>query len=285
MARLTGPRPRLDPRVTVDRPGCIDVGLAAQIAAASYVEPVRLICHAPRVLLRARSDPGAIATSELLAGEAFDVFDTAGDWTFGHNPADRYAGWVPSGGLTLSHGAMPSRVVTARSAPVFSLPDIKSPVTTHLPFGARVAGVPDHRFLALDAGGFLHCAHLEPLPRDPVAIATRFLGAPYLWGGRTPCGVDCSGLVQAALAACGLQPPRDSDQQATLGREVAFPDRARGDLVCFPGHIGILADIDTLLHANAHWMAVVKEPLAAVIDRGTAITTIRRVSIGPAAQD
>jgi cell wall-associated NlpC family hydrolase len=174
-------------------------------------------------------------------------------------------------------------MVTARVAPVFAAADIKAPVVLELPFGARVAGAAGERFFAC-AAGFIHNRHLAAAPATPIEVARLFTGAPYLWGGRTPLGVDCSGLVQAALAACGIAAPRDSDQQlGGLGVAADFEARDAGDLVFFPGHVGILATRDRLLHANAHWMATVEEPLADVIARlhaaGVAepVTGVRRV--------
>ncbi len=266
-ASVSGPRPALDPRVDIARADLVEIGLADRVAAARYVEPFAMRCSLPRAAVRAAGDAAAVAVSELLWGEVFDVFEVTGDWAFGRSVADRYVGWAAFAALGET-GAKPPQMITARLAPVFSAPDIKAAVIAELPFGAQVAGVPGDRFMALSGGGFIHNRHLAPLPADPISIARLFTGAPYLWGGRTPLGVDCSGLIQASLTAIGIVTPRDSDQQlAALGGAVAFNDRAAGDLVFFPGHVGILATRDRLFHANAHWMAVVEEPLADVIAR------------------
>jgi hypothetical protein len=277
-SRLVAPRPRLDPRSHVATPECVDIALAGTVAAARYVAPVTLACRVPRAALRQAGDAGATAVSELLWGEAFELFDVAGDWGFGRSAHDRYTGWIAMAALGDAPDAA-SLPVTARLAPVFAAADIKAPVRAELPFGARVAGVPAGAFLALATGGFVHQRHLAPLPLlTPLAVARGFAGAPYLWGGRTPDGVDCSGLVQAALMACGIACPRDSDQQrAALGSEVAFADRRGGDIIFFPGHVGLLVDADTLLHANAHWMATVEEPLADVVARGVEVLAVRRL--------
>ena len=229
--------------------------------------------------MRGAGHDDAIAVSELLGGEAFDLFDCTDNWGFGRSVHDGYTGWIALAALGDPVDS-DFRPVTARIAPVFAGPDIKAPVLTELPFGVRVAGAVQGGFFALAEGGFVHWRHLEAFGGSPLVAARRFVGAPYLWGGRTPLGVDCSGLVQAALAACGVTAPRDSDQQLiALGAAVDFADRQGGDLVFFPGHVGMLVDTGTLFHANAHWMAVVEEPLADVIARGAVVTGVRRVSV------
>jgi cell wall-associated NlpC family hydrolase len=266
-ARLLGPRPRLDPRAHVFRGDFADVALAGELAAHHYVEPLPMRCTAARAPLRKAGDGTATAVSELLFGEDFDLFDVQSDWGFGRTAADRYTGWVAMAALG-EPGPEPSQRISARVAPVFASADIKARVLMELPFGARVAGEAGEKFLALQGGGFVHRRHVAPMPSTPIEVARLFAGAPYLWGGRTPLGVDCSGLVQAALTATGTSCPRDSDQQlAALGTAMAFEDRAAGDIVFFPGHVGILASRDRLFHANAHWMSTVEEPLDDVIAR------------------
>jgi len=282
VARLTGMRPRLDPRRWIARPDLVEIDLAGQVAAARYVAPLAMQAAGARTAMRKAGDAGSVAVSELLAGEGFDVFELANDWAFGRSVADAYVGWVRADALVPRRDAA-LVMVTARLTPVFATADIKAPVVMELPFGARVAGAAGAHFFACDVG-FIHNRHLAAAPATPIEVARLFTGAPYLWGGRTPLGVDCSGLVQAALAACGVAAPRDSDQQRDgLGVAVAFNDREAGDLVFFPGHVGILATRDRLFHANAHWMATVEEPLADVVVRlhaaGVAepVTGVRRI--------
>jgi cell wall-associated NlpC family hydrolase len=280
-AALTAPRPRLDRRSHIATTAIVDIALAGQVAAASYVAPVPMQCAAPQTPMRADASAEVTAVSELLCGEGFDLFDSVGGWGFGRSCHDRYTGWVALAALR-DGPVSATHIVTAPVAPLFSQPDIKSPVMTDLPFGARVGGSDQGKFLAVTSGGYLHQRHLAPPPETPLTVARLFVGAPYVWGGRTPRGVDCSGLVQAALIACGIACPRDSDQQRdALGRAVKFADRRGGDIIFFPGHVGILVDADTLLHANAHWMAVVEEPLAEVIarlaDTPHPVTGVRRI--------
>lgn len=266
--RLTGPRPQLDPRRYIARDGLVEIDLADRVAAARYVAPWRHQCRVAGVAMRAWPDAAAPAVSELLFGETFDLFDTADGWAFGRSCHDSYVGWVPLSALR-DGGAEADHRITVRGAPLFEAADIKSPVRMLLPFGSRLNGERRGDFIAMADGGHVHRRHVAPLAKpDPVTVARLFTGAPYLWGGRTPAGVDCSGLVQAALAACNVPCPRDSDQQrAAVGTEVAFNDRAAGDIVFFPGHVGLLACRDTLLHANAWWMTTLVEPLADVIAR------------------
>jgi cell wall-associated NlpC family hydrolase len=133
--------------------------------------------------------------------------------------------------------------------------------------------------------GFLPASHLAPLDHretDFVAVAERFLGTPYLWGGKTNYGLDCSGLVQLALTACGIRCPRDSDmQERALGALVDMKNLRRGDLVFWKGHVAIVRDPKTFLHANAFHMAVAVEPIAEAIARiagaGSEVTSVKRL--------
>jgi cell wall-associated NlpC family hydrolase len=135
--------------------------------------------------------------------------------------------------------------------------------------GARIHAVPSAKFLALATGGHVHKQHVtQHAAPTPLGMAKLFENAPYVWGGRTPAGVDCSGLVQSALAACRIPCPRDSDQQRdSLGHAIQLEDAHVGDIAFFPGHVGILTSPTMLFHANAHWMRTVEEPLADVLAR------------------
>ncbi len=277
---LTGPSPRLDLRTAAMRGDIVDIGLAGSVSASRYVMPLTRACGLPRVPMHAEADARSVAVSELLFGERFDVFEVAGAWSWGRTAHDQYLGWVDTAALA-QPGPPHTHGVVARHAPVFDAADIKSAVRCLLPFGARLTGAAAGRFVALAGGGFVHVRHVASAPAavSPLHVARTFTAAPYVWGGRTPDGVDCSGLVQAALNACGIACPRDSDQQlAALGVAVAFDARAAGDIVFFPGHVGILAAPGRLFHANAFWMTTLEEPLDDVIARLVAAGVAQPVS-------
>ncbi|ATE64944.1 C40 family peptidase [Rhizorhabdus dicambivorans] len=265
---LDGPTRRLDPRVNAFRPDIADVALAGALFAPHYATPMALMA-ASATMMRKAAGADAEAVSQLLPGEGFAALDVAGGWAWGFSLHDHYVGYVPA--ALLGAPSERSHKVSVREALVFAGPSIKTPAIATLPFGARVAGTLSGTFLDTGAG-FIHRRHVAPLDAlsgDPVTVAESFLGMPYLWGGRGADGIDCSGLVQAALGACGISAPRDTDmQREMLG--TALPEEARlrrGDIVNFPGHVGLMVDENNLLHANAHWMGVVIEPLADVVAR------------------
>lgn len=260
-----------------------DVALADRVFAPHYARPLIHGCTAAATPMRAAPGHGATAVSELLKGEGFAVVDSSGDWAWGYSLHDGYVGYVAIDALGLA--LEPTHIVSQPAALVFAAPDIKSPVVEWLPMGARLAVTgEDGRFLAV-ANGFVHQRHVAPLGEaapDYVEVATRLTGTPYRWGGRSGDGIDCSGLVQLALAFAGIAAPRDSDQQAAaLGEALAEGSTLRrGDFVFLPGHVGMMADDTHLLHANAHWMRVVTEPLQDVLARqpeGKGITALRRL--------
>ena len=233
--------------------------------------------------MRAAPSREATAVSELLLGEGFAVVDASGDWAWGYSAHDGYVGYVPVD--SIGPFAVPTHIVSSPAALVFASASIKAPVIERLPMGARLTVMASEGVFHRVAGGFVHDRHLSPLDRiesDYVAVAARLTGVPYRWGGRSGDGIDCSGLVQTALAFAGIAAPRDSDQQQSLGRAIAEGEPLRrGDLVFLPGHVGIMADEAHLLHANAFWMRVVTEPLGEVIARqpeGQGITALRRIS-------
>lgn len=246
-----------------------DIALADLIFAPHYARADQRALNTPSAMLLSAPDARSEAVSQLLHGERFAVLDIAGGWAWGYCGHDHYVGYLPAS--TLGEEIAPTHVVTSREAPLFFDADIKSAVAGTLSLGARVGGTIEGDFIATPSG-HLHVRHIAALgaaATDPVAVAEALAGAPYLWGGRGAGGIDCSGLVQLALGLTGIDCPRDSDQQrAALGTELSTdaPLR-RGDLIFFPGHVGMMVDDTRMIHANAWWMAVTTEPLADVVAR------------------
>lgn len=246
-----------------------DIALADWVFAPHYALGRALGVGKTSTMVHDAPNAGATAVSQLLLGEDFHVLDTAAGWAWGYCDHDHYVGYVRQDALAAS--VTPTHVISVRDALLFERDDIKSPAVMPLNLGARLQGEMEGEFLKT-ASGFVHGRHVAPIGHslgDAVTIAAQLIGAPYLWGGRGAGGIDCSGLVQIALALAGIACPRDSDQQReVVGSELAADEPlTRGDLVFFPGHVGIMVDADTLLHANAWWMAVTSEPLQTVVDR------------------
>jgi cell wall-associated NlpC family hydrolase len=210
-------------------------------------------------------------------------------WAWGQLAADGYVGWLSANALSPA-GPSATHKVTALRTFAFPGPSIKLPPLEALPLGARVAIARFEDRLAVTRSGAyvpaLHLASLDFVEPDFVAVAERFLGVPYLWGGKTALGLDCSGLVQVALTATGRICLRDSDmQEQALGALVPHAEEGalqRGDLVFWKGHVAIVRDCATLIHANAFHMAVAIEPLGEAITRiseaGSEITSVRRIA-------
>lgn len=273
-----------DPRINAWRDDLADVSLEGLVEAQRFAAPVRHRLTVPQAPIRKAPEADAVAVSELLSGEAFDVLDVSGGVAWGYSAHDHYVGYVDAA-LLGNDTVAPTHRIAAPSGLVFAKPDIKSTVIGALPMGAlTTAAAHDEKFVSA-AGGYVHRRHIAAIDNraaDPVAIAELFLGTPYKWGGRTRGGLDCSGLVQVALDACGIACPRDSDMQAALGQEVEDRRYRRGDLVFFPGHVGFMFDETRLLHANAFFMSTVIEPLADVVGRllpqyDEPVTAVRRL--------
>lgn len=280
---------RLDPRTTAARPDLAAAHLKGKVQAARFVEGTLRQVIAPSAPMRRAPSPDAPLDTEMLHGEQVTVYETTEEgWAWGQAELDSYVGWIPAGALGDVMVAPTGRVSALRTF-VFPGPDIKQPPLEALSFGSRVTVARrEGEFAVSGTGGFIPARHVAPLEsREPdfVAVALRFIGTPYLWGGRSSLGLDCSGLVQVALQAAGMKCPRDSDMQAAFGSPVDFNDDPcalkRGDLVCWKGHIGIVSAPGRLLHANAFHMAVAEEPLADAISRikklGLEVTAVRRV--------
>ncbi len=275
-----------DPRLTAARGDIAAKELEGKVTAARYVAGRAYEVIAPQAPLRGEPVPNAPLATEALKGERVAIYDVnAEGWAWGQLADDGYVGWLPANALA-PPGRPPTHKVSALRTLAFPGRSIKLPPVEALPLGARLAVVGVEDRMAVTAGGFhVPVAHLAPLGVDEpdfVAVAERFLGAPYLWGGKTVLGLDCSGLVQVALSACGVACPRDSDlQEGALGTAADASDLQRGDLIFWKGHVAIVRDRDTLIHANAFHMAVAIEPTAGAIarirDAGTEIAGVRRL--------
>jgi len=256
-----------DPRSTLARDGTAARSLAGTVPAERYVDTVARQASVPATALRRAPSPSAEQLDQLLFGELFDVLDEADGWAFGQARRDGYVGYVAADTLG-APGAAPTHTVRALRTYGFSAPSIKAAPIGLYSLNALVAEEGrEGRFVKTSGGWFVE-EHLAPVgdnAPDYVAIAERFVGTPYQWGGRESLGLDCSGLVQQALYAGGRDCPRDSDQQAGLGQPVEA--LRRGDLVFWRGHVAMLTSPTDIIHANAFHMAVVIEPLAEAVAR------------------
>jgi cell wall-associated NlpC family hydrolase len=281
-----------DPRLTPARPDLAAKHLEGQVEAERFVEAALYEVFDPSAPVRRAPSSDAPLETEALKGERVSVYEATDEgWCWGQLASDGYVGWIPTNALT-TVVTKPTMKVQALSTLVFPAPNIKVPPIGALPFGARVAiDRVEGTFGVLAKGGYIPARHLVPLDSydtDHVAVAERFLGAPYLWGGKTHLGIDCSGLVQMAITACGITCPRDSDmQERALGAAVSVPGALsmpqRGDLIFWPGHVALVRDRTSIVHANAHHMAVAIEPIDQAVARikaaGAEITSVRRVTI------
>ena len=244
---------------------------------------------APRTWLLRKPSKSAPQETELLFGFEFRIDQLKKNWAYGQatSPLSQdvpgYTGWVRRKNLA-ENAALRTHYISALKAPIFKKADIKSRVKGLLHMGAQInaARISDI-FVELSSGGYIHRKHLQPLGRyvetDYVKIAEAHMELPYVWGGVSTDGLDCSGLVQSALRAVGKDCLRDASQQeeslgSVLKNTVALK---RGDLVFWPGHVGIMSDGETLLHANAFHMKVAEERFNTARNRIGEPRTIRRL--------
>ncbi|MEW9919973.1 NlpC/P60 family protein [Marimonas sp. MJW-29] len=240
-----------DPRLTPD-PARVVRRDPAQIAV-----PLTDLCRTPE----------GPRDRQFLYGDAVTVFSEADGWSYIQAEKDGYCGHIRSGDL--GPLAAPTHRVSAPATHAYARPDIKSPDRLGLSHGSRITVSETLGTFARTSLGYIPSVHLTPvteLAADPAAIAALYLGTPYLWGGNSRWGIDCSGLVQAALLTCGIPCPGDSDLQASLGQNATGPYR-RNDLLFWKGHVALVTDADTLIHANAHTMSTCYEPIVDAIDR------------------
>jgi cell wall-associated NlpC family hydrolase len=259
-----------DARTTPLRDGLAGRSLEGVEPAQRYVEPKVLSACVPAAPLRLAPEAGAEQLDQVLFGERFEVLDEAGGFAWGQARRDGYVGYVALADLAPPPAA-PTHRISALRTYAFERADFKAPASGPFSLGALITDeARDGRFVKAPGAGWIPVDHLAPIgvfESDFVTVAERFLGAAYLWGGRESHGLDCSGLVQQALFACGRACPRDTDHQAQMGQAIPDGEARRGDLVFWLGHVGIVLEAGRLLHANVHHMAVVIEPLAEAIAR------------------
>jgi cell wall-associated NlpC family hydrolase len=278
-----------DPRLTPARPEVAAKYLEGKVKAARFVAGEAFCVSGSIAPLRGAPASDAMLLTQALKGERVTVYDRDGEgFAWGQLNDDGYVGWIPDAALA-KPGAEPTHRVTALRTFAFPGPSIKLPPVATLPMGARITVTREDGTFAVTRDGWYlprgHLGGLDANESDFVAVAERFVGTPYLWGGKSSLGIDCSGLVQISLNAAGTGCPRDSDmQQDGIGRALDATEMKklqRGDLIFWKGHVAIVRDADTIVHANAHHMATVventREAIARIKAAGSEVTAIKRL--------
>ncbi|MCD2172654.1 C40 family peptidase [Rhizobium sp. C4] len=266
----------LDKRLNAYRPDLADARLEGKVEASRFVKGEAGMVTAPVADLRPRPDLSAGIDTQLLFGEPLRIFERHGGWAWVQAEVDGYVGYMAEADLVSPAQQTTFWIIQPRTF-LYPEPDMKRPRGAPLSLGSRIFPVVQvetrgTRYLTLAGGGSViaaHCAPLgAPVSDDYVAIAARLLETPYLWGGKSAFGIDCSGLVQLSMMMAGKSAPRDSDMQAAgLGTEIGFDELRRGDLVFWKGHVAIMEDEETMIHANGHTMSVAREGLKAAVER------------------
>jgi len=275
-----------DKRRTPARPDLAAAHLKGEITASAYSDGRTFQASHGAIGLFANPKEYADQQTQLLFGETFRIYEQKDGWAWGQADLDGYVGYARVDCFSFPESA--THRVIALATPLFLAPDVKRGAREILPLNAKLCVAhPGGRFARLTNGHYVFAGHLAPIDSsvtDWVSVAERFIGAPYVWGGKTSAGIDCSGLVQTALEAGGIRAPRDTDMmEAELGTFIAMDATLqRGDLVFWKGHVGILLDALRLIHANGFAMQVSVEPLKLVDERtrdleGLPIRSVKRV--------
>ena len=278
-----------DPRLTPARPDLAAKYLEGKVKAARFVDGEEFEIADALAPLRTAPSPDAELATQALKGERVTIYDRNGEgFAWGQLNSDGYVGWLPDRALA-KPGAAPTHKITALRTLAFPGPSIKLPPVDTLVTGTTVTVTREVGVFAVTREGWylplLHIGGLNEMADDFVTVAERFVGTPYLWGGKSSLGIDCSGLVQVSLNAAGTGCPRDSDmQQDGLGRAlspVEYKNLQRGDLIFWKGHVAIARDAATIVHANAHHMATVvenaREAIARIKAAGSEVIAIKRM--------
>ena len=269
----------LHPRLNAFRADLADIGLKGRVEAPRFTAPRAQQVVVAVADMRRVPRPDSAIDTQLLFGELVDVFDDAEGWCWVQARNDKYVGYVSDAALSARISA-PTHVICAPRTFVYPGPDMKFPAETALSIGSQIAVTGEAetrgtRYLLLSSGGAVVESHVAPareLFTDPAALAERLLETPYLWGGKSGYGIDCSGLVQLTHALCGIHLQRDTAMQSETAGKIIHPGRdgvelRRGDLVFWRGHVAMMLDPKTIIHASGHSMSVAREGFAEAVER------------------